>query len=658
MSGFEASLRSSPKPSKKVQRDGTIRGSPAATLKKALLNQQVNEASQLAASMNSLKTAVPIGDTSRLWEPPLSCQRCPVNLLAAQSCATEKLYFPLEITSRDYINRTIRLLTSIVVSLCHHREYEASTRQDSVDVEFSELLVIMAGNSKVIKTVMDNTNKAAALYADLKTIPSINESIKTILSVYNKEVYIPDVYITEDDSVQQGESGKLSDLNPMFLAVTSIITGIEKVSTSNSKLSIVTEISNKAKKEVEQLEQQHRLHRVFKDQRMAALGWLWPATTTPTALHSSFNRTLSFETGLTSSGLQSHLAGAESKSDQEERAHWEHVRTEADEVTVQLQALLQPTTLANVQLFHRLVCIVQDLDVLMRALSADSEYQEAQRLRELKTIVDATVSNQGRALLDQVRQCCNQAQLLVGELRHFCDECKQRGGYYETAQKYEQTARELNALQRELRTNGISPFSLLSQPSIVERLSREGSSFVDANLLFTEPHQQLQQRVLSGTGTGSELSPGHPTQRQLQALSSSADPAVTLRIQGGDQGVGSGTAPISIGSLVIRAGSNTVLNAIRSTWPGLTALNSRGSGGTGAGETSQHQLQSGAIQSKYLLSCLLTSTYMLIIIYLLCLPFLLQHRMLLAAVVNGCNNKECRLLSVQLQSLTTLAVLC
>ena len=45
----------------------------------------------------------------------------------------------------------------------------------------------------------------------------------------------------------------------------------------------------------------------------------------------------------------------------------------SQEVSAQLRALLQPTTLATVQLFHRLVSIVQDLDVLMRALSADNE---------------------------------------------------------------------------------------------------------------------------------------------------------------------------------------------------------------------------------------------------------------------------------------------
>ena len=46
------------------------------------------------------------------------------------------------------------------------------------------------------------------------------------------------------------------------------------------------------------------------------------------------------------------------------------------EVSAQLRALLQPTTLATVQLFHRLISIVQDLDVLMRALSADNEVRD------------------------------------------------------------------------------------------------------------------------------------------------------------------------------------------------------------------------------------------------------------------------------------------
>ena len=35
-----------------------------------------------------------------------------------------------------------------------------------------------------------------------------------------------------------------------------------------------------------------------------------------------------------------------------------------------------------------------------------------------------------------------------------------------------------------------------------------------------------------------------------------------------------GTGLVSIGSLLIRAGSNSVLQSILSTWPGLTALNS------------------------------------------------------------------------------------
>ena len=60
--------------------------------------------------------------------------------------------------------------------------------------------------------------------------------------------------------------------------------------------------------------------------------------------------------------------------------------------------------------------------------------------------------------------------------------------------------------QRELRTNGVSPFSLLSQPSVVERLQAEGSAFVTSNFLFSEPHLQQNMRVAgSGGSVGGEI---------------------------------------------------------------------------------------------------------------------------------------------------------
>ena len=49
--------------------------------------------------------------------------------------------------------------------------------------------------------------------------------------------------------------------------------------------------------------------------------------------------------------------------------------------------------------------------------------------------------------------------------------------------------------QAELRTNGVAPFSLLSQPSVVQRLQAEGSAFVTSNFLFSEPHLQQGMRV-------------------------------------------------------------------------------------------------------------------------------------------------------------------
>jgi len=174
----------------------------------------------------------------------------------------------------------------------------------------------------------------------------------------------------------------------------------------------------------------------------------------------------------------------------------------------------------------------------------------------------------------QVRQCCTQAQLLAAELRHYCEDCKQRGAYYLAAQECEAVARDLNAqqvrrslcaylvcaylpscwicflsgvalavdkspvvfflalfdlfssyfphspTQRELRTNGVSPFSLLSQPSVVERLQAEGSSFVTSNFLFSEPHLQQTSRVASSTasagGDGMSSAPHSPIRQQVR----------------------------------------------------------------------------------------------------------------------------------------------
>lgn len=53
----------------------------------------------------------------------------------------------------------------------------------------------------------------------------------------------------------------------------------------------------------------------------------------------------------------------------------------------------------------------------------------------------------------------------------------------------------LSFSQAELRTNGVAPFSLLSQPSVVQRLQAEGSAFVTSNFLFSEPHLQQGMRV-------------------------------------------------------------------------------------------------------------------------------------------------------------------
>jgi hypothetical protein len=406
-----------------------------------------------------------------------------------------------------------------------------------------------------------------ALVGDIRSIAACDEHVKVLLSVHDSDVAWPDV---PSKDWKDAQAGRLVDMAAAFTSARTLANGLVKLAAGNPKLSAVAENGVRALRELEQQEQQQRLHRVFKDQRMAALGWLWPGASGPSALRSSYSPVPTAEAAR-AAGQEAGTNG-ESKSGAEDEQRWMQVRAEAEEVCAQLQALMQPTTLANVQLFHRLVSIVQDLDVLMRALSVDGEYHEAQRLRDLKAIVDSTVTPQGRSLLDQVKQCCYQAQLLAGELRHYCDDCKARGAFYQLALQCEQVARELITLQKELRLTGTAPFSLLSQPSVVDRLSREGSVFVTSDFLFSEPHVLQATRPLASSTSSGDLSPGSPAGQQTG--SSPFNPSATLRLPGTVE-TASG-APVSIGSLVIRAGSNAVLNAIRATWPGLTALSRNG----------------------------------------------------------------------------------
>jgi len=67
--------------------------------------------------------------------------------------------------------------------------------------------------------------------------------------------------------------------------------------------------------------------------------------------------------------------------------------------------------------------------------------------------------------------------------------------------------------------------------------------------------------------TGGDAGPQSPVRQQNQL------PHQTPLTGAHTAAAATGTGLVSIGSLLIRAGSNSVLQSILSTWPGLTALN-------------------------------------------------------------------------------------
>ena len=68
--------------------------------------------------------------------------------------------------------------------------------------------------------------------------------------------------------------------------------------------------------------------------------------------------------------------------------------------------------------------------------------------------------------------------------------------------------------------------------------------------------------------TGGDAGPQSPVRQQNQL------PHQTPLAGAHTAAAATGTGLVSISSLLIRAGSNSVLQSILSTWPGLTALNS------------------------------------------------------------------------------------
>ncbi|KAJ1442216.1 hypothetical protein B484DRAFT_390266 [Ochromonadaceae sp. CCMP2298] len=509
---FEQSLRASPirSPMKRTASGGTgtgrgVRTTPSHSPKPTTL------------PMNALAPTAPTAPTLKRspWEPPLSCQR---RLMGQQ------LFFPLELCAVDYVSRVLRLLgtflsaasSSSAASVVAGAYVGGEAGGGEEGSELLQLLRAYGGRVRVWG------GPDASLLSLLSQAP-YDAQVRAILAAHEAASGSGSGGSGSGGSGSGGSgsggsgsggSGRLPDLSSLFVATRLLVTGVAGCAQEwGQGQGEVGVCAAEVLQELEQWEQQLRHHRTHKEQRMELLGWQWDAGGgAGGAAEQGGYSSLSIDIG---QGQGQEQGGAEEQ--------------EGAEVAAQIGALLQPTTLSNVTLFHRLLCVCGDLDALLRALSEDGEYAEAQRLRQLRAAVEATVTQQGRGLLDQVRAVCTQAQVLSARLGHISDDLRvtafSHPASLDTAQRTEDLSRLLAQQCSRLSAAGVAPFSLLGQEGVVGRLSAEGAAFITADFLFAHPHSDGGDRGdMGGAGV---------------------------------LGAGQGQGQTSIGSLVIRAGSNT-----------------------------------------------------------------------------------------------------
>ena len=487
--------------------------------------------------------------SSLQWVPPKNCVRI------AGTEANAHRFFPLELTSCDYVTRVFRIVASVLSMLCEAKESTAAPsiiqQQGSADSNkstvgapssLSSFLRICETHSRVVE---DNHKSACELLmrAPAQTTPLM----QSLVGIYQSEVSMTSCL---DLSLDQG---RLTDLSELFRASKSLIhcllvepAGDRYQPSPLQQRRLVSEgivdsgrasssSSSYLLAELQRLEEQHFSHISFKERRMAKLGWAWQEAA---------------EVSVASMRIDTASPSERDAGSSSQSSSSQLLLRDASELQAQLRDLVKPSCQANILLLYRLIYIAQDLDILMRTLAEDGEYTEAQRIRDLKTAMDRTVSSQGRSFLDLVEQSCVQAQLLAAELRSCVEattirattiratSATQNNNSFSELLDCEDMIGQLLSLRLQLHSLS-APFSLLSQPEYVELLCTQGSKVINADFIFTAPH-------------------GGPS------------PLDHHRHHRSDS-----TSIVTIGSLIIVAGSYSILNAVLSSWPNFSSLKAR-----------------------------------------------------------------------------------
>lgn len=391
-----------------------------------------------------------------VWDPPVSCQR---RLLPGSQYQS---YFPIEITDRDYFNRLIALLVRAVHSLDYEflRTNVGNNELSDLSNAVEELLNIIIANSPSDKAGNYTHNVVLLYHQSLAVRECLDEHAKP--------------FLIARDRLSSHSSGwdccLLDNIDNVFEAATSLIDITKDYTTMRTEPLNVKTSTDMIRHEVRDLLGQYKIHKQFQQQRMKELGW-----------EKSFDDIKTY-------GRVPETT--EDKDDFQATMKKFHLQRERAE------QFLTFTAGARVQLITRLLVIVDDLMLVSRDVSEDSDYTEAHRLRVLMYSIDQSVSADNRRFVDEAILLAQQIYVTMLELLHLVARKKEEMEF-KNSEIAEQASAIADQLHKRLAAITSKCSLLIAHDDIKEKILREGTSFICADYLFISEYREDNVNIAS-----------------------------------------------------------------------------------------------------------------------------------------------------------------
>ena len=329
--------------------------------------QYSNTLNGVASSIELKKEMV-----NNMWNPPLSLQRRTVYVTPKQSY---KQYFPLELTSKDYLRRIFDILADGIRGKTAKLFDEISETAPSVTTAskgpFNELLPPQANLYILLHNVLGDVSfrngegetqvvSAAELVAGKLGLQSPDSLITCAETLLVCSSQILDQKI---DSCRLGKLPVLFDAARMLLQcfggseqATAVARKLESSLAINPTLSGTVEDFmsdvDVAYYNLTVLEAQLEAHASFKEQRMRVLGWTWAAEDMYQSNGVDLVTGIIPQPGIGDSAGNIEITRSGSQSSSLEVAK---------ELSFQLESLLEPRAAANASLVNALVAAAKDM---------------------------------------------------------------------------------------------------------------------------------------------------------------------------------------------------------------------------------------------------------------------------------------------------------